>query len=120
MNAQVSILELKELHHLDDGILAQAFAANLAMIIADLTDRPNDDRTRKLAITFSFVPAAQGGDLDRVKLEYKVTHNIAGHEGRECTLTPRKMGKETKLAFANLGTDARQPGFEFDPDREPD
>ena len=114
-HAQVSLRELAELHKLDDGILAAAFAANLKLIVSDLNDRPADDRTRKLTVTFSFTPEAMGGDLDRVKLDYKVTHNIAGHEGRECVLTPRRFGRELKLAFANLGTDARQPGFDFEP-----
>ncbi len=107
--SQVSKLELSELHKLDDGLLAQAFRANFRLLVEDLYDRPNDDRTRKLTVVFSFTPEASRGDLDRVKLEYKVTHNIAGHEGRECVLTPKRLGRDLELMFANIGTDARQP-----------
>lgn len=109
MSSQVSQLELSQLHHLDDGILAAAFKANLNIVISDLNDRPDDDRTRKLTITFAFTPEALKGDLDRVKLEYKVTHNIAGHEGRECVLTPKRLGRDLSLLFATVGTDATQP-----------
>lgn len=112
--SQVSILDLAELAKLDDGLLAEAFRANLRLVVNDLNDRPNDDRTRKLTLVLSFVPEANRGDLDRVKLDYKVTHNIAGHEGRECVLTPKRLGRDLELMFANVGTDARQPHLPLD------
>lgn len=114
MNAQTQLLTLENLGAFDDGLLAAAFAANLKLIISDLNDRPHDDRTRKLTLVMSFVPCAHQNDLDRVKVEYKVTHNIAGHEGRECTLTPKIMDKRMHLVFASSGTDARQPELPLD------
>lgn len=116
MDAHTQLLSLENLGQFDDGLLAAAFAANLKLIISDLNDRPHDDRTRKLTVVMSFVPIALQNDLDSVKVEYKVSHNIAGHEGRECTLTPKYLDKRLQLAFAATGTDARQPGLPFDAD----
>lgn len=114
MENTIKLLSLENLGDFDDGLLAAAFQANLKMIISDLNERPNDDRTRKLSMVMSFEPSAQGGDLDRVKVEYKVTHNIAGHEGRECILTPKIMDKKMHLVFAAVGSDARQPHLPLD------
>lgn len=114
MENTVKLLSLENLGDFDDGLLREAFAVNLKLIVGDLNERPNDDRTRKLKIEFSFTPQAIGGDLDRVQVEYKVTHNIAGHEGRECILTPKIMDKKMHLVFASTGTDSRQPHLPFD------
>lgn len=111
----VSILKLENMKDLDDGLLAAAVDANIRDVIRDLSDRPVDDRARKVVITLTFTPENLGGDLDRVKLEHKVTTAIPGREGRECVLTPRKIGNNLALQFANTGTDARQPHLDFDP-----
>ena len=109
----VNQLTLQALHELDDGLLAAAFIANIREVVNDLNDRPNDDRARKVTMTLSFTPEAHGGDLDRVKLEHKVAATIPSREGRECVLTPKRLGKELTLLFATMGTDARQPELDF-------
>ena len=110
----VSQLLLEHLHQLDDGLLAAAFKANVLEIVRDLEDRPADDRARTLTLTLTFEPEQNRGDLDRVKLEHKVTSKIPGREGRQCILTPRKIGKDMHLQFAAVGTDARQPNLDFE------
>ena len=110
----IQVLSIETLKDYDDGLLAAAFMANLRAVIADLNERPSDDRARKLSLEMAFVPSAHGGDLDRVNIEYKVKHNIGGHEGREQILTPKIMDKKMNLVFASTGTDARQPGLPMD------
>lgn len=112
--SQVSQLTMENLKDLDDGLLAAAFEANVREVVRDLNDRPVDDRARKVTITLTFVPEHMGNDLDRVKLEHKVVASIPGREGRECVLTPKRIGRELTLLFANQGTDARQPQLPFD------
>ena len=110
----VSNLALENLKDLDDGLLAASVDANIREVIRDLVDRPVDDRARKVVITLTFTPEHMGNDLDRVKLDHKVTASIPGREGRECVLTPRRFGKDLQLMFATAGTDARQPQLDFD------
>ena len=110
----VQVLSVETLKDYDDGLLAAAFTANLRAVIADLNERPNDDRARKLVLEMSFVPSAHAGDLDRVNIEYNVKHYIGGHEGREQILTPKIMDKKMNLVFASNGTDARQPHLPMD------
>lgn len=117
-NNQVSQLTLEQLFNLDDGLLAAAFDANMANVIRDMNDRPNDDRARKVVVTLTFKPEAHQGDLDRVKLEHKVTATIPSQEGRECTLIPKRLGKELFLVFPTIGTDARQPHLNFEADAD--
>lgn len=112
----VSTLALENLKDLDDGLLAASVDANIREVIRDLVDRPVDDRSRKVTITLTFTPKHMGSDLDRVKLEHKVVNSIPGREGRECVLTPTKLGNERVLLFATAGTDARQPQLPFDGD----
>jgi hypothetical protein len=112
----ISTLKLENLKDLDDGLLAASLDANIREVIRDLSDRPIDDRPRKVTLTLTFIPDHCGGDLDRVKLEHKVTSAIPSREGRECILTPKKLGNERVLLFATVGTDARQPHlFDDDP-----
>jgi hypothetical protein len=108
-----SQLLLENLKDLDDGLLAAAFDANIRDVIRDLNDRPVDDRSRTVTMTLTFTPTYMGNDLDAVKLEHKVTSKIPGREGRECTLTPKRLGKDVALLFASNGTDARQPHLDF-------
>lgn len=110
----VNQLTLENLKDLDDGLLAAALDANIREVIRDLNDRPSDERPRKVVMTLSFCPEHMGNDLDRVKLEHRVTTSIPGREGRECVLTPKRLGKELALLFATSGTDARQPHLDFD------
>lgn len=112
--SQVSLLNLENLHELDDGLLAAAFLANVRDVINDLNDRPNDDRSRGITVQLTFTPVAQGGDLDRVKLEHKVTSKIPSREGRECVLQPKRLEGKLQLVFASIGTDARQPHLPMD------
>lgn len=114
----VKEIQLGNLAELDDGLLAAAFAANIREVVHDLNDRPVDDRARKVTIELSFTPDHQGGDLDRVKLEHKVKATIPSREGRECILTPKRLGKDLTLMFATAGTDARQPSLDFEGDGE--
>jgi hypothetical protein len=107
--SQVNLLNLENLHELDDGLLAAAFLANVREVINDLNDRPTDDRSRTITMQLSFTPVEHGRDLDRVKLEHKVTAKIPSREGRECVLQPKRMDGKLELLFASLGTDANQP-----------
>jgi hypothetical protein len=109
MKSQVSQLALENLHELDDGLLAAAFIANIRDVIADMNDRPNDDRARAVTIQLTFKPEAHMGDLDRVTLEHKVTAKIPSREGRTCTLTPKRLDGKLQLLFATIGTNAEQP-----------
>lgn len=110
----IATLNLENLKELDDGLLAASVNANLGEIIRDLVDRPADDRARKLTIELTFKPGTLGNDLDRVKLEHISKTTIPSREGRECVLTPRKMGKDTCLLFATVGTDVNQPHLPLD------
>lgn len=114
MSNQVNRLELQNLHELDDGLLAAAFVANVRDVIADLNDRPNDERARVITVTLTFKPEAHQGDLDRVTLEHKVTARIPSREGRTCTLTPKRLDGRLTLLFATIGTNAEQPELDFD------
>lgn len=114
MQTQVAELKMENLAEIDEGLLAGSVNANICEIIRDMIDRPADDRTRKLTIELSFTPGHHGGDLDRVKLEYKSKATIPSREGRECILTPRKIGNKKILLFATIGTDANQPHLPFE------
>jgi hypothetical protein len=114
----VAQLDMEHLAEVDDGLLAASVDANIREIIRDLIDRPADDRARKLTIELTFTPGHHGGDLDRVKLEHKSKATIPSREGRECVLTPRKIGNEKVLLFATIGTDANQPHLPFEQNEE--
>ena len=114
MNHHAAQLKMENLAELDDGLLAASVDANLREIIRDLVDRPADDRARKLTIELTFTPGTMGHDLDRVKLEHKSKATIPSREGRECVLTPRKLGTERVLLFATMGTDVNQPHLPFE------
>lgn len=113
MQNHVAQLKMEHLAELDDGLLAASVDANIREIIRDLVDRPADDRARKLTIELTFTPGTMGHDLDRVKLEHKSKATIPSREGRECVLTPRKIGSEKVLLFATIGTDVNQPHLPF-------
>jgi hypothetical protein len=112
----VSELNLKNLAELDDGLLASSFEAAVREVIFDMNDRPVDDCARKVTLELIFKPDHRGGDLDLVKLEHKVKAVIPSREGRECTLTPKRIGRDLRLLFATAGTDSRQPQLDFEGD----
>jgi hypothetical protein len=109
--SQVEILELSKLGEFDDGLLASAFNSALKAVTADLNDRPNDDRTREIVIKFHLKPIPRMGELDFVNISAVVTHKTPAQEGRTCTLSPKRIGKDVGLLFATQGPDIRQPGL---------
>lgn len=112
----VKKLQLSNLSDYDDGLLAAAFDQNLKRIIEDLNDRPTDDRVRKLYLEIHFEPEADRGDLDRVKINYKCKSTLPTHEGRENLTTPKRVGRDLNLVFAEAGTDAEQPHLPLNDD----
>ena len=50
----IQVLSIETLKDYDDGLLAAAFMANLRAVIADLNERPSDDRARKLILEMAF------------------------------------------------------------------
>lgn len=112
--SQTNLLTLESLHGLDDGLVAAAFNASMKAVVADMNDRPNDERAREIVVKVTLKPIARQGDLDFVKLSAVVNHKVPPQEGRECTLTPKRIGKDLGLLFATTGTDSRQPHLGFD------
>jgi hypothetical protein len=111
-----AILELSSLATFDDGMLAAAFNDAVRKVVADLDDRPNDDRAREVAIKITFKPIPRHGELDLAKVSAVVTSKMPAQEGRSCTLSPKKLGKDLGLLFSTNGPDVRQSQFEFEGD----
>lgn len=108
-----AILELGSLANFDDGLLAAAFNESVRKVVADLNDRPNDDRAREVTIKITFKPIPRQGELDFARVSAVVTSKTPAQEGRACTLSPKRLGKELGLIFSTNGPDVRQSQFEF-------
>lgn len=115
--ARIVSLSLAQLADFDDGLLQAAFDAELKKVTDDLNDRPNDDRPRTISIQFTLKPIARMGELDFVQISAVTNSKQPPQEGRTCTLSPKRVGKNMALMFTTSGTDIRQPGLEFEEDQ---
>lgn len=89
----LELFSLGTLAHIDEGRVRLAFEQALQRVEADLKDRPNETKPRKIAITLTFDPNAdERGDLLTCKVGIDVKDNIPARRTRDYEMRATRAG----------------------------
>lgn len=112
-------LDFENLKHLDGGRLESAVNQELRRIMADLSDRPGDDRARSLTIKLSFKPICDEiGDIETAAVQFDCASRFPNRKSRVYSMKPRRTPTGPVLVFDEDSLDdANQPALPMDPDQ---
>jgi len=93
-------LTLANLKDLDFGKVDVAFRRHMERAVKDCLDRPGDDTTREVRLTFRLEPEkTQGGEPSHVMLECDVQSNVPPHRSATFQCRPTVKGQ---LVFQSI------------------
>lgn len=97
-------LTLRELmEDLDGGRVGAAFMQELRRVVADMEDRPTDDKERQVVLTAKFEPISDdSGHLDEVRGKFHVTSKVPNRRSKAYSFASRNG---SKLVFNDLSED---------------
>lgn len=93
-------LDFENLKHLDGSRLEASVNQELKRIMADLEDRPGDNRVRKLTISLSFKPIVdETGDLETSAVQFDCASRFPNRKSRVYSMKPRRTPTGPVLVF---------------------
>jgi hypothetical protein len=87
------MFSLSELRNLDFGKMDAAFQRELAKIIDDIVDRPEDDRPRRLLLRLAIIPEEiTAGTIETVTAGFEVAAYLPTRRSRPYSMRVTKNG----------------------------
>ncbi len=113
-------LALSNIHRLENGKVAAAFAHAIAQCTRDVEDRCGDKAKRTVTLVCELTPEldAEGrGVLDNVNVQFRVKSTVPVRRSPAYKMLPQ--GKTGSLMFQEASPfDPRQTEFPYDPDNK--
>lgn len=105
------------IHLLDNGKAARAIDHAMRQCIADVTDRPAEDKPRKVVVEFEFTPKTEdeSGVLDNVQVRARIKTALPVRQTRHYPMLPMGDGV---VGFQPHSPDDPRQGELYDPAKE--